>query len=249
MAKSKKADMIIAKIKDQHGERSAEIAAFVLRATGVALKGQKCRRSYKLEAPVWTADDLRTFIAAEKDSPYLVAWLLGALCGLRRGEICGLEWEDVSGDTIQIKRARIAVDGTVITKAPKSASGMREIPLPAPLTAALEAHRRAQTIRAAWDGAQPPTAVVTTPNGKPITPGALSHAFKRAVVRACVPAVHLHSTRHTCATLMLNQGTSLRIIQAVLGHSNYQITAAVYTHATQPAKRAALDSLAKLVVD
>ena len=246
--KGKKPDSIIAAISDQHGARSAEIAAFVLRATGVALKATQRRPQSKPETVIWTADQLRTFFETEKHSPYLVAWLLAGLCGLRRGEICGLEWGDVSDSTLHIKRSRIAVNGAVITKSPKSSSSARGIPLPAPLMAALEAHRSAQTAFAPWIGAEPPAAIITTPQGKAISPGALSHAFKRAVERAGLPATHLHALRHTCATLMLNQGVHLRIIQQILGHSSYSVTARVYTHATMEAERIALDTLTRETV-
>ena len=60
---------------------------------------------------------------------------------MRRGEVCGLRWEDVdlSARTVTIGRSRVVVGSQVIVKAPKSANGARTLPLDDVLAAALQA--------------------------------------------------------------------------------------------------------------
>lgn len=92
------------------------------------------------EAATWSEAELRRFLAAADADRLAAAWRL-TLYGLRRGEVCGLRWEDVDLDrrTVRIGRARVLVDGRPIVKAPKSERGYRTLPLDDVLAAALEA--------------------------------------------------------------------------------------------------------------
>lgn len=53
------------------------------------------------------------------------------------------------------------------------------------------------------------------------------HALQR---RLGLPLRTIHETRHTCASLLAREGVSPVIIQKILGHSNYAMTANTYTH-------------------
>ena len=47
---------------------------------------------------------------------------------------------------------------------------------------------------------------------------------------ACTSLFRLHELRHSCASLLLANGVSLKQIQEWLGHSTFTITADTYAH-------------------
>jgi len=74
------------------------------------------------------------------------AWALLLARGLRRGELCGLEWQDVDLDagTLRIVRTRVIADNRPVESLPKTAASRRAIPLDQKLVALLRRHRTTQ---------------------------------------------------------------------------------------------------------
>lgn len=67
---------------------------------------------------------------------------------MRRGELCGLRWEDINFDAaaVTIGRSRVLVNGEVIEKEPKTARGFRTLPVDEVTVAMLRALRDLQAI-------------------------------------------------------------------------------------------------------
>ena len=81
----------------------------------------------------------------EADNPRLrIGARLALRCGLRQGEACGIRWRDIDGEALHIRESIANVGGGTEAKAPKSAAGRRDIPLPASLAAELAEWREAQ---------------------------------------------------------------------------------------------------------
>ena len=182
---------------------------------------------------VWSPEEQRAVMRAIRNDPHRLEILLGLLCGLRRGEICGLKWADVDlGEGIlhiRSQRQRLN-DGRLVDVPPKSDAGRRDIPIPRELRPILAA-------RAAIGG------YVTT-----LTPEGLRIALERAERRAGVKHIGLHGLRHTMATNAVRGGVSLRLVQNLLGHTSYTLTARVYTHPDLEMLRYAVDAAYQSVV-
>ena len=71
----------------------------------------------------------------------------------------------------------------------------------------------------------------TRPDGRPLRPSDVSHAFTRAARAAGLPSIGVHGLRHTYATLSIRAGVPPHIISRRLGHANVGSTMTVYAHA------------------
>lgn len=200
--------------------RTAELVFVMLRAALRDLDHDPMRRvrrpKHRQQRPeAWNDDQIAVYLQAISGHRHELAFSLAILCGLRRGEICGLRWEDIdmAAGIINIRnqRQRLA-DGRIIDQTPKSASSMRQIPIPAPLRPLL-ARRRALC------------GYVTK-----ISPSGLDAAHRRLLASLSLPYIPLHGLRHTMATACVRHGGDLKCLQILLGHADYATTANIYTH-------------------
>lgn len=93
---------------------------------------------------VWTPAQIRAFLTATRQDRLYGLWLLAATTGMRRGELCGLEWDDVKLDSarLTVRRNRVMVAGRASSGTPKTASGARTISLDSTTVEALRATKR-----------------------------------------------------------------------------------------------------------
>ena len=90
--------------------------------------------------------------------------------------------------------------------------------------------------------------IFTTENCNYLDNKNLRKSWERALKRACVPYRNLHNIRHTYATKLFEKEIPLKTVQMLLGHSNINITADIYTHVVQKEKAKAVDKLNELFV-
>ena len=200
----------------------------------------------KREMETFTEAEVHKLLKAAESDRLEAAWHL-ALSGLRRGEVCGLTWEDVDLEAgeLSVRHTRIMADGVVIESTPKTAKGERALPLPDSLTRVL---KRART-RQAEDRLRLPGDyleggyVVADEGGSPMHPETLGLAWARLLTRADVPHLRLHDARHTCGTLMHLRGVPVAVIAAWLGHTDAAFTMRTYVHSQDDALRSAASVL------
>ena len=91
--------------------------------------------------------------------------------------------------------------------------------------------------------ARPTRFVFESAPGLPVDPRADHRAWRAALAEEGLPAMSLHSARHTCATLLLEAGVPLRTAQEILGQTQ-ALTTARYQHPSLTAQASALDTVA-----
>ena len=99
-------------------------------------------------------------------------------------------------------------------------------------TAQLEERVRAANI---W---QDTGHVFTTETGRPADPRNVLRAITTAAQKAGLDGVNVHTLRHSAATHWLENGTHLRAVADLLGHSSTRITGDVYAHTATSRVRA-----------
>lgn len=91
--------------------------------------------------------------------------------------------------------------------------------------------------------------VFTTERGLPIDGTVVSHHFHDILDRAGLQQRRFHDLRHSCATLLLVQGVSPRVVMDVLGHSQIALTMNTYSHVIPELKREAAQRMEELISD
>lgn len=142
---------------------------------------------------------------------------LALYAGLRRGEICGLQWGDVDlkAGVLRIRRQRCRAGGELITKTPKSRSGVRDIPIDPQLLPQLKAAFRLRP--SAWVVDVMPEQITRRWNNMQRNVPISEH-------------YRLHDLRHTYGSRLVLDGVNLRVVQYLMGHSKIDITMRVYSH-------------------
>lgn len=198
---------------------------------------------------VWTPDELVRFVSATTTDRLAALWRLDAMTGLRRSEVCGLQWPDIDldGGRLSVRRAVVIVDGMPHVKPPKTARSRRTVELDKGTVAALREHRRLQLeerLRAgtAWS---PGAWCFTNEIGEPLRPDWAGKRFSTLVEAAGLRAISMRQLRHSHATALLAAGEHPKIVQERLGHSSISITLDTYSAVLPNMQREAVERLAR----
>jgi integrase len=180
---------------------------------------------------VWTPVQLAEFLSSIAGHPLFAVYRLIAMRGLRRGEACGLRWEDLDLDEgiAYLSRQLQKEPGGQLRACPlKTESSRRAVALDPETVIVLRAHRSRQQRHFAEEGITSPGWVFTREDCQPLSPSYLTHRFNGLVEDSDLPPVRLHDLRHGAATLMLLAGQELKTIADQLGHSSVVLTADTY---------------------
>lgn len=174
----------------------------------------------------------------EKPDKFKTAVLLCLYTGLRLGELCALQWEDLDfrGRTLTVNRTvqRIAIQGgtrkTVLMEtSPKSESSKRIIPLADGVMELLFQLKGSQSYVFGKE--------------KPLDPRTMQYQFKRILKTAEINDRNFHILRHTFATNCIENGMDIKVLSEILGHADVKITLNRYIHPTMDSKKKQLGML------
>jgi len=175
---------------------------------------------YHLKEPqklplVMSPDETKRLLATARNIKVRVALGLGYGCGLRAGEVVRLQVKhiDSAQSIIRVEQAKGRKDRNVMLS-PEMLALLRQW-----WTVRPRRYDEGVAAQERWlfPGRKP---------GRPMTTRQLNRLFHETAEAAGIKkAVTLHSLRHSFATHLLERGTDIRIIQALLGHAKLDATA------------------------
>jgi integrase len=228
---------LFARLRQAHGPRLVQKGFAVLKGcmqTAADLGLLPQNPLAKVPAPThesrprryWTLDEARTFVRFLQGSraKYAPLFLLLLGTGMRLGEALALTWADIDwgGRRLWVDKNLTCVRGTWHEGRPKTRTGIRWVPCPTFVLAAL------QNLPRPLD---PSARVFVTATGRPPKPTNLRMEMARFCDQAGVPRLPIHGLRHVAAALLVAAGVDLKTVQAVLGHSRVQMTLDIYAYA------------------
>lgn len=207
------------------------------------IRDNPCER---VDAPKQTRKEARylneqetlALLIALKKAPYQYRLMVNMMVflGARRGEVCGLEWNDIDWENhrIHIQRNSLYLPKIgMYEDTLKTDSSNRIIGLPTKLCDMLLVHRDNQNkeknrLGDVWHESGK---IFTQYDGKPIHPSSITKWLTKFCNKNDLPHISPHMLRHTSATLLLMQGIPLKAVSKRLGHSLASTTSDIYGHA------------------
>jgi integrase len=219
-------------------------------------RGVKLPEVPTLRRPGLDADDVAA-LADALGPDYAAVPYLGALLGMRRGEVAGLRVgrvDFIRGTLTVAEQLTRGEHGQAVSGEPKSEAGRRTVTVPAELLTMLSDH----LARRGLTGADPDAYVFVMAGGGPLdysrwrrrvwNPAAAAAGLGKLVKdddtgRVSYEGLTFHDLRRANATAMVLDGVDVRTAQARLGHSDPRLTLGVYAQATSEGDRAAAKRL------
>ena len=194
-----------------------------------------------------SAEEMEKIFEALKGNKLELPVMLAAFYGMRRGEVLGLKWDaiDFKRNTISIRRTvtSVVIDGKHVdieSDTPKSKSSIRTLPLVDRFKEYFVEMRQMQEYNKKicgnsynydYDGY-----VFVDEMGNRMSTRCLSVGFPNFLKKNGFKKMRFHDLRHSCASLLLYNGVSIKQIQEWLGHADFSTTANIYAHLDSSAK-------------
>ena len=193
------------------------------------------------EMQVLTKDEIRRFLIQAKENDFFEMALLELSTGLRRGEICALQWDDLNLRTgaLHVRRQVAHINGGLYISVPKTKSSDRTIVLPPAVTAVLAALK--EKTDSIWIFPSP------VKEGEPISPLSVYGKLRKVLDRAECKQIRFHDLRHTFATMALENGMDVKTLSAIIGHVSSATTIDIYSHITDAMQLQAANRIEKQI--
>jgi integrase len=194
----------------------------------------------------WSPEEARHFLAMMEGDHLYPTWAFLLSAGLRIGEVVWLRWSNVD---LERRRVHVVEFATTLGRELRPSNGkskdaVRTIDLDDALVSILRGLRKHQKAeRLAASDYVVTDYVVTKPEGGSYHPQDLSRKLASDAMSAGLPRLTAHGLRHTCATLMLDNGVPPKVAAERLGHSDATLFMNLYSHVTETMQRDAADKL------
>lgn len=185
-------------------------------------KSMKPAGTPKHEKRALTAEEESKLLLMSEGTPIYLFIRVALDTGMRRGELCGLEWDcvDFKNRTISVRRNAVYTGwGPELNEYPKTESGRRTIPITDELVQLLRQERTSTNS----------IFVFHDKKGKMMNRNLLNTNWA-GIENVLGFHITPHLLRHTFVTRCFNNGLDIKEIQRLVGHSSPEITLKLYTH-------------------
>ena len=177
---------------------------------------------------------------------YRAYYTLAITTGLRRGELCALQWRDITGACeLTVRRSRSCASGEIVESDTKS-HRERIVTIPLGIWELLMALRQQQVLHSGVPDREQP--IFTDPDGHVPHPDSFTRHLRKLYKKCGLPEeYHLHTLRHFYATYLLQEGTSKQVAASLLGHADTAFLERTYCHPQDVAKQQAANLMQDLL--
>jgi len=170
--------------------------------------------------------------------------LISLHTGLRIGEVCALEWNDIDlqqriihvrHTVARVKDRQRAKTTKMILDTPKTLSSARDIPISSylfPILQGLKKHSYSP--------------FVLSETNSFLNPRTYDYRYHRLLHECGLEAINYHALRHTFATRCIEAGVDVKSLSEILGHANVSTTLNTYVHSSMDLKRVQIEKIAAL---
>ena len=201
------------------------------------------RREYEW----YNSDEIITMLDALKGEPLYPLIKTTVMYGLRRSEVLGLQWQSVDFNVNSILiRHTVSVGTKVVEKdKTKNNSSYRAFPLfPEIRELLLRLKDEENKNREFFGNAYIENDYIfKRPNGDTYDPSYITHRFGELLKKYDLPHIRFHDLRHSCASLLLSKGCTLKDVQDWMGHADIKMTCNIYGHLDLTRKKATSEAI------
>lgn len=197
----------------------------------------KLNKKAKYYPNVYDETQFVTLLNHVKGTDDEIPIILGGGCGLRRGEVFGLCWNDIDLENgyISIKQTSVRFNDT-ITKSAKNESSYRTFKIPDYIVNILDRYK---------------SNINPKSNDRVITrwqPGSYSERFKNLLDKFDMTHIRFHDLRHYNAVIMCKYGISDKVAAERLGHAQVSTLRNIYQHVLKDMDTTASDGINSMFV-
>ena len=195
---------------------------------------------------IHTYPDISLIVIQNEPILYRAYYTLAITTGLRRGELCALQWRDITGACeLTVRRSRSCASGQIVESDTKS-HRERIVTIPLGIWELLMALRQQQVLHSGVPDREQP--IFTDPDGHVPHPDTFTRHLRKLYKKCGLPEeYHLHTLRHFYATYLLQEGTSKQVAASLLGHADTAFLERTYCHPQDVAKRQAANLMQDLL--
>ena len=207
----------------------------------------------------YSEEEMMTLFEVISGDPLELCVKIAAYYGLRRSEVLGLRWDaiDFTKKTLSVSHKVIEaeVDGKYVPVGEdvlKTKSSFRMLPLiPAVEKLLLEEKEKQEMFRRLFKKSYCRDYldyICVDQTGKILRPNYVTEHFAWLIEKYNLKKIRFHDLRHTCASLLLSSGISMKQIQVWLGHSTFSTTADIYAHLDYTAQEESASTMGNMFI-